>query len=138
VAIAAFAAASLSGADPMRTGLAAVRFGWIAYVIPFMFVFSPSLLMEGSPLHISAAVLTAMGGVWLVSVGLVGFLTRFQSPLERVLYALSGIALVMPADAFPGALATDIAGLLLGAFLVARKLPLKKRSALIKPAPADS
>jgi len=35
-------------------------------------------------------------------------------------------------------LATDIAGLLLGAFLVARKLLLKKRSALIKPAPADS
>ena len=48
VALAAFAAASLAGTDPMKTGWTAVRFGWIAYIIPFLFVRAPSLLLEGS------------------------------------------------------------------------------------------
>ena len=50
VAIAAYAAASIAGSDPMKTGWAAVRFGWIAYVIPFLFVGAPSLLLDGPPL----------------------------------------------------------------------------------------
>ena len=47
IAIAAFAAASLAGADAMRTGFAACRFGWTAFIVPVLFVFSPSLLMVG-------------------------------------------------------------------------------------------
>ena len=47
VAIAAFTAASIAQADPMRTGLAGVRFGWSAYIVPFLFVSSPTLLMQG-------------------------------------------------------------------------------------------
>jgi TRAP-type uncharacterized transport system fused permease subunit len=76
VAIAAFAAASLSEADAMKTGLASVRFGWLAYVIPFMFVLSPSLLMQGPALDIAISALTAVIGVWLVSIGLIGFCLR--------------------------------------------------------------
>ncbi len=127
VAIAAFAAASLSGADPMRTGFAAMRFGWLAYVIPFMFVFAPTLLMEGPAFAVVLAAITATLGVWLVSVGVVGYLARPQTALERVLYVISGIALVTPADAFPGALATDVAGFVLGVALVAREFLLRRR-----------
>ena len=47
VAIAAYAAASLAQTDPMKTGWTAVRFGWIAFIIPFLFIRSPSLLLEG-------------------------------------------------------------------------------------------
>jgi len=128
VAIAAFAAASLSGADPMRTGFAAVRFGWIAYVIPFMFVFAPTLLMQGPPLAIALAAATATLGVWLVSVGIVGFMVRPLGAAARIAFIVSGIALVIPADAFPGALATDIAGFLLGVALAARELWVRRRA----------
>jgi TRAP-type uncharacterized transport system fused permease subunit len=134
VAIAAFAAASLSGADPMRTGFAAMRFGWLAYVIPFMFVFAPTLLMEGPPLAVVLATITATLGVWLVSVGVVGYFTRPQNALERALYVISGIALVTPADAFPGALATDVAGFALGVVLVLREFLLRRRANAAKAA----
>ena len=138
VAIAAFAAASLSGADPMRTGFAAMRFGWIAYVIPFMFVFAPTLVMEGPGYAIVLAAITALIGVWLVSVGIVGFLVRNLNPLERMLFIVSGIALVTPADAFPGALATDIAGFVIGAVLAGREFLFKRPSGTSKPHPAES
>ncbi len=49
IALAAFAAATISRADPMRTGYVAMRMGWVAYVIPFLFVLSPTLIMIGNP-----------------------------------------------------------------------------------------
>jgi TRAP transporter 4TM/12TM fusion protein len=134
VALAAFAAASLSGADAMRTGFAAMRFGWLAYVIPFMFVYAPTLLMEGPPFAIVLATITAALGVWLVSVGVVGYLARPQSAAERLLYVIAGIALVIPADAFPGALATDVGGFVLGVVLVLRELLFQRRSGAAKAA----
>ena len=42
---ASFFAASLAGAEPMRTGFTAMRFGWTAYIVPFLFMFSPALLI---------------------------------------------------------------------------------------------
>ena len=49
IALAAFAAATISGADPMRTGLAAVRIGWSAFLLPFVFVAAPGLLLQAGP-----------------------------------------------------------------------------------------
>jgi hypothetical protein len=51
VAVAAFAAASIAQADPVRTGFAGVKFGWSAYIVPFLFVSSPTLLMQGTPVR---------------------------------------------------------------------------------------
>jgi TRAP transporter 4TM/12TM fusion protein len=135
VAIAAFAAASLSGADPMRTGFAAVRFGWVAFVIPFMFIYAPTLLMQGPALGVVLAVATATFGVWVVSIGIVGYLVRPLNALARVLLAASGIALVIPADAFRGALATDITGLVIAVALVARELAAGRLRAFGASAP---
>ena len=88
VAIAAFAAASIAQADPMRTGLAGVRFGWSAYIVPFLFVSSPTLLMQGPPLEVVLAAGTAIMGVYLVSVAVAGFMTRpIESALARRLCA---------------------------------------------------
>ena len=76
VAVAAFAAASIAQADPMKTGFAGVRFGWSAYIVPFLFVASPTLLMQGKPVDVALAVITAIMGVYLVSVAVAGFMTR--------------------------------------------------------------
>ena len=60
VAIAAFFAASLAGAEPMRTGFTAMRFGWTAYIVPFLFIFSPSLLLQDpSVVNTAIAIITA-------------------------------------------------------------------------------
>ena len=122
VAIAAFAAAGLADSDPMRTGWAAVRFGWIAYVIPFLFVLSPSLLLIGGGVEIVLATVTAVAGVWLVSIGIAGYFMRELGPAWRLAFAAAGGLALIPAGAFAGALYTDLAGVFAGALLIAREV----------------
>jgi TRAP-type uncharacterized transport system fused permease subunit len=122
VALAAFAAANIGGADPNRTGWTAARIGWSAYIVPFLFVFSPSLLMHGDPLTIAWAALTAGLGVWMGTIGVVGYYSAPIPAALRALYVLAGVLLLIPADAFRGAVLTDIAGLVLGGALLGREL----------------
>ncbi len=121
VALAAFAAASLAGTDPMKTGWTAVRFGWIAYIIPFLFVRAPSLLLEGSVMSVVIAFVTALIGVWLVCAAFAGYATRVLSTPMRLGFGLAGILLFIPADAVTYGVWTDVAGLALGAVLLARE-----------------
>ena len=104
----------------MATGWAAMKFGWSAYVIPVLFVFSPSLLLIGAPGEIALAAVTAVIGVWLVSAALAGYLGGPLSPAKRLLFAGAGILALIPADAFPGAVWSDVVGVLAGAALIAR------------------
>jgi TRAP transporter 4TM/12TM fusion protein len=122
VAIAAFAAAAIAGAEPMRTGFTAVKFGWTAFIIPFLFVASPNLLLKGEPLDIVLAVLTAIFGVWQVSVGMAGYILGRIGWLVRALFIMSGILSLIPANAFPGAVWTDVVGVAAGVALLAWQL----------------
>ena len=115
IALAAFAAASIARADPMKTGLASVKFGWVAFVIPFLFAFSPSLILIGEPAEIAWAIVTATLGVWLVSAGLAGYFANKLSMPMRVLFCVAGLAALIPAGMFPGAIYTDVVGVILGA-----------------------
>jgi TRAP transporter 4TM/12TM fusion protein len=122
VALAAYAAASLAQTDPMKTGWAAVRFGWVAYIIPFMFVRAPSLLMEGDPLTVGIAFATGLGGVWMVCVGFAGYCFRIIDLPTRIGFAIAGLLLFIPAGAMQYGVWTDIAGLVFGAILVGKEL----------------
>ncbi len=121
VAIAAFAAASLTGAEAMRTGFAALKFGWMAYVIPFLFVASPSLLMQGTLTSMAWTFATALGGVWLISASVVGYFRRALAPTARVALTLAGILLLVPYGIYPGAILLDVLGLVLAAVLILRE-----------------
>jgi len=118
IALAAFAAAAIAKAPAMATGWAAVRFGWLAYLIPLLFVFSPTLLLIGETTEIAVAVLTAVFGVWFVSIAMAGFLVRPFGLLRRLVFAAAGLLSLIPASAFPAASQTDIIGILLGLLLV--------------------
>jgi TRAP transporter 4TM/12TM fusion protein len=114
IALAAFAAATIAKAPAMATGWAAVRFGWLAYLIPLLFVFSPSLLLIGAADDIVIAVITAVFGVWFVSVAMAGFLVRALGLAIRLAFAAAGLLSLIPASAFPAAGQTDTIGVLLG------------------------
>jgi TRAP transporter 4TM/12TM fusion protein len=131
VAIAAFAAASLTRADAMRTGFAAVRFGWVAYVIPFLFVLSPGLLMEGSATGIVIALITASIGVWLGSVGLIGYFVRPLSWTMRVIFMATGFCAMLPTEAFSAGMAFKLGGIAAGAVIVIAELTMKRRAAAV-------
>lgn len=118
VAIAAFAAAAIAKADPMRTGWAAIRFGWMAYVIPVLAVLSPTLLLIGDPVDTLFAVVTATMGVWLFSIGIVGFLFRALGLVHRLTFALAGIAALTPAGMLSAGVIVDALGVGVGALLI--------------------
>lgn len=117
VAIGAFAAANLAGADPMRTGFAAMRFGWTVFVIPFLFVFSNTLLMNGDPILIVIDFVTAVAGVWLISAAMMGYATRELGVAGRLVCALVGLMLVVPIGAFAWARWFNVAGAVIAAGL---------------------
>jgi TRAP transporter 4TM/12TM fusion protein len=113
VAIAAFTAANLAGARPMQTALLACRYGWPAFIVPFLFVLSPSLLLQGSVLEVAQAVVTAVAGVWLASAGFGGFFRRRLDLAGRIVLSVAGLALLVPANAFDGAIWVEIGGIVL-------------------------
>ena len=119
IALAAFAAASIAKAPAMATGWAAMRFGWSAYVIPVLFVFSPTLLLQGQTWDITIAIASAGMGVWLVSSALAGYFSGHLSVAMRIGFAAFGLIALIPATAFAGAALTDIVGVIGGVGLMA-------------------
>ena len=95
VAIAAFAAASISGAAPMRTAMQAMIFGWPAFVLPFAFALNPALILSGSLGEIIVAVLAAATGTALTCVGIIGFARRRIAPAIRLICIAGGVALLL-------------------------------------------
>jgi TRAP transporter 4TM/12TM fusion protein len=126
VALSAFAAANIAGADVDKTGWTATRIGWAAYIVPFLFAVSPSLLMHGDPLVIVWSVVTAALGIWMGTVGVVGYYSGLIPVAGRLLFIAAGVLLLIPSDAFRGAGYADLAGLALGAVMFGREIYRKR------------
>ena len=95
VAIAAFAAATLADAGPMRTAVAALRFGWPAFVLPFAFAYNPALLLAGSAWDATLAFVPTAFGVALVTIGFAGWFRSQLRVIWRVLLVAIGVALIL-------------------------------------------
>lgn len=90
VAIASYAAASIAGSDMWRTGLAGMRLGITAYLLPFLFVLNPALLMDGSLPEISITFVTVLGAGHLIAHGLMAQEAGRHSSLSRQCGFLAG------------------------------------------------
>jgi TRAP transporter 4TM/12TM fusion protein len=113
VALAVYAAAGLAKSDLWKTGWAAVKIGAAGFVVPFMFVYEPALLMIGDwPLIVWRFILSCVG-IAVLAAGLHGFLLRAMPYWERAIAIVGALLLVAPE------LTTDIAGLTLTAGLLA-------------------
>ena len=105
VCLAAFAGAAIAETNAMKTGVTAMKLGIVAFIIPFMFVFEPALLMQGSTTEIVTAFASALVGVIGVASGMQNWLLVRCRLWERALLLASGLMLI-----FPG-LITDTIGL---------------------------
>lgn len=105
VAMAAYAGASIADASMMRTGLIATKLALTGFIIPYMFVYGPPLLLKGEPVEVVWAIGTATLGVVALAAGLEGWLLGLASWPERVILAGSALALIKPG------LITDVGGL---------------------------
>jgi TRAP-type uncharacterized transport system fused permease subunit len=99
VALAAYAAAGMAGADPFKTGNTAFRLGLGKVLVPFVFVFSPSLLLVNANFSWSEFVIAFLGcviGITALGAALSGFMLVRTKVWEQVLLVIAAILLVVP------------------------------------------
>jgi TRAP transporter 4TM/12TM fusion protein len=113
VCMATYAAASLARSDFWKTGWVGMRLGIVAYVVPFIFAFHPALLLKGPVVEIMVALVSAVMGVLLMSIGLAGFLFRPLGWYARAIALLAGLLLIPPPSGFYW-LITNVTGFVIG------------------------
>lgn len=123
VALAAYAGATVAQANPMKVGFQACRLAVTAFIVPFMFVYSPSLLLIGGAGEILLAAVTAIIGVFGIASGLEGFAFGRLNIPARLLAAAGGVLMLMPG------LLTDVLGVVLIGLAVVFGLLAKRREA---------
>jgi TRAP transporter 4TM/12TM fusion protein len=122
VALAVYAAAGLAKSDLWASGWAAVKIGAAGFIVPFMFVYEPALLMIGTWPAIAIGFVTASVGIMLFAAGLHGYLVTAANLWQRAVLIGAGLLLIDPG------LVTDIIGAV-GAILVATAQVLARRGA---------
>jgi TRAP-type uncharacterized transport system fused permease subunit len=100
VCVSIFAAAPIAECSVMRAGFTAVRLAIVAYVVPFLFVFSKPLLLEGTVPQIALALGASMAGMFLVAFALSGYIVRQLSLPVRTLIGLGAVTLLLPLSQF--------------------------------------
>jgi TRAP-type uncharacterized transport system fused permease subunit len=123
VALAVFAAASLAKADLWEAGWAAVRIGAAGFIVPFMFVYEPAMLMIGDWPSILLATLSGTAGCLLLAAGLHGYLLRACRLWESVALVVAALLLIKPG------LATDLLGFGIAAALMLSQFFERRRAA---------
>ncbi len=105
VALASYAAAGISGANPMETSVASFKIGIAAFIVPFMFFYNSALLMDGTWFEVISAGVTATAGVFLLSAGVQGwFMGGRTAWFLRVGLLLAALFMI------EGGLMTDVLG----------------------------
>ena len=121
VALAAYAGSAISGGDPLWTGVNASKLAVAAFIIPYVFVMSPSLLMiNASFLSVLMPLCTAVIGMVGLSAALIGYFITKPTILERIMLFVGGLMMIDPGTM------TDIIGIILMAIVVLLQTRRKK------------
>ncbi len=124
VALAAMAGAAIAKAKPMQSAFNATKLAIAAFIIPYIFVFSPSLLLVATtPLEIAQIIVTSLIGMVGVGAALEGWLLHKCNVLERLLLAAAGLSLIIPE------IYTDIAGVTVIAIIFFLQWRVRKKAA---------
>lgn len=122
VALAGYAAAAIAGTDPLKTAVTSFKFGLAAFIVPFMFFYSPALLMDGTWDQILRVAFTAAIGIYLLAAAVQGwFLNDRVNYVQRVLLLVAALAMIA------GGWMTDFAGIGLGVLVLVWQLVAGKR-----------
>ncbi len=123
VALAAYAGSAIAQGNPMKTGLTATRLAIAAFIIPFVFAYSPMILFVGESIlwyEVVLTVITAVIGMIGVAAGLSGYLLGNMNIVQRIVTILGGVLLIIPG------VWTDVAGIALVAVAVVWQMIEKK------------
>jgi len=121
VALAAYAGSGISGGNALKTGINASKLAIAAFIIPYIFVLSPVLLMmEGSVAELLFSTVTALAGMIALSSALIGYLAANCLWLERILLVIGGLLMIQPG------LLTDAIGLTLFGLVLTYQLKRRR------------
>jgi TRAP transporter 4TM/12TM fusion protein len=124
VALAAYAAAGIADAKPMQVALTSMKIGIVAFIIPFVFVYGPAILLQGTPTQIIVSTLTALIGAFVLACGVEGwFIGKRANIIARIFLISAALTLIIPGiitDAV--GLGLIIGGVLIQIFLKPRNL----------------
>ena len=126
VALAAYAGSAIAKSDPMKTGVNATKLAIAAFIVPYIFAYSPALLFENISgwWEVAQITVSALLGIFAIAASLNGFLYKKIHWVLRLVLAIGGLGMMIP-----GTL-TDVVGLaLVAAVIVYQKLRAKKNSA---------
>lgn len=126
VALAAFAAATIARSDQWQTGWTAMRIGWCAYFLPYMFVYTPALVMNDAPQFVILHLALALLGIFMGTVAVVGYCFAPVPWLIRIAYAAIGLSLLVQPTMFGGAWWVIGAGAVLAIAALGREWMLAK------------
>ena len=105
VCLAAFSGAAIAEADAMRTGFISMKLAVVAFIVPFCFVLQPSLLMQGSAMDVTQAIVTSIIAMYALAGAMQGYLLITANIIERAALLTGGLTML-----YPGTL-TDLVGL---------------------------
>ena len=127
VALAAYAGSAIAKADPMKTGFNATKLAIAAFIVPYIFAFSPQMLFVDvtGAFQVVQICISALLGIFGVAAALNGFLYRPIPALLRVAMAVGGLGLMIPGTA------TDIAGFVLVVGIVLYQRFSARRAAMV-------
>jgi TRAP transporter 4TM/12TM fusion protein len=110
VALGAFAAASMAGANAFKTAFEAMKLGGVIYVVPFFFVLNPALIGQGAASEVILVLFCALAGVWFISSALQGYIS-FVGPLHSSAASMAMRLLLLAAGLMVAAPVGGVAGL---------------------------
>lgn len=129
VALAAYAGSGIAGANPMKTGVNAAKLAIAAFIVPYIFVLAPELLMINATAGtVIMAMFTAILGMWGLSLAMIGFCQHKLNILQRIVFFIGGLCLIIPGTM------TDTAGI---AILAAAFLWQRRNTGGALPNPVD-
>ena len=97
VALAAYAGAAIAKGNPMKTGVNATKLAIGAFIVPYIFVLAPELLMiNATPFTICYSAFTAIVGMWGASMAMIGFCNNLLNIPQRILFLVGGICMIIP------------------------------------------
>lgn len=115
VALAAYAGSAIAKSNPMKTGVTATRLAITAFIVPYIFAFSPEMLIIGSDkpwYEIVLLVITAVCGILIISAGMEGYFLKEMPWWQRILALAGGLCMVIPG------IVTDAAGVAIIVLLI--------------------
>ena len=112
----------------MRTAMKAMVFAWVAYVIPFLFTYSPTLLLQGEWPATVIDITTACIGVCYISTAFIGYAARPMNPAARLLLATAGFAALLPATLAGWVVYANFSGFVVGALYLTLDVMANRRT----------